>query len=289
MFAEINGTRIFFDIEGTGLASSDGELTAKPTLVALHGGPGFDHGYLRPGLSALSEIAQVVYVDLRGQGRSDRPSLETCTLEQMADDIAGLCLFLGIEKPVLFGHSAGGFVSMHIALRHPHLPKGMILSGSSASMKPGQEDGGEHPPPLASRASSDVVETAARVFAGDITEESVAAFLRKVGPFYGGPAHMQIVSEILRLTTANIDIMKHFMVSIGPRYDLLADLCRIDVPTLVMVGRYDWICPPRASRAIARGIPEARIIQFENSGHFLFSEEPNEFLYRTRLFLDSLR
>jgi proline iminopeptidase len=288
MFAEINGTRIFFDVEGAGLRVSGGELTVKPTVVALHGGPGFDHGYLRPGLSPLRDAAQVIYVDLRGQGRSDRPSLDTCTLEQMADDVAALCLLLGIEKPVLFGHSAGGFVAMNIALRHPHLPKGMVISGSSPSMAPVEDDGEGQPPTLASRASADVLETAARVFGGDLTEESLRAFLTKVGPFYGGPKHMQVVSDILRLTTANVEMMKHFMGSIGPSYNLLPDLSKISVPTLVMVGKYDWVCPPRASRTIAREIPKAQIVQFENSGHFLFSEEPKTFLDRMLLFLKSL-
>ncbi|WP_082906146.1 alpha/beta fold hydrolase [Bradyrhizobium centrolobii] len=52
----------------------------------------------------------MVYVDLRGQGRSGCPSLAFCTLEQMADDIASLCDLLGIDRAVIFGHSAGGFV-----------------------------------------------------------------------------------------------------------------------------------------------------------------------------------
>jgi proline iminopeptidase len=49
--------------------------------VVLHGGPGFDQGYLRPGLAPLSSEAQLVFVDLRGQGRSSRPPVQTCTLE----------------------------------------------------------------------------------------------------------------------------------------------------------------------------------------------------------------
>ena len=94
-------------------------LAERPTVVALHGGPGFDQGYLRPGLSPLGAHAQVVFVDLRGQGRSGRPPLHTCTLERMADDVAELCDRLGIVEPVVFGHSAGGFVALHLALRHP--------------------------------------------------------------------------------------------------------------------------------------------------------------------------
>jgi hypothetical protein len=42
---------------------------------------------------------QLVYLDLRGQGRSGRPPLETCTVAQMADDVTAFCRFLGLERP----------------------------------------------------------------------------------------------------------------------------------------------------------------------------------------------
>src|SRR5687768_2937414 len=140
MQLEINGTQIYFDVDGAELALDDGQLEARPTIVALHGGPGFDQGYLRPGLGPLREDAQVVYVDLRGQGRSGRPPLETCTLEQTADDVAVLCKTLGIAKPVVLGHSAGGFVALHLALRHPDLARALILVDSSPTLAPIVDD-----------------------------------------------------------------------------------------------------------------------------------------------------
>ena len=120
MRAQLNGTELFYDVVGE--RSGD-----RPTMVALHGGPGFDHRYLRPGLDPLAAWAQVVYVDLRGQGRSGRPPMASCTLEQMADDVAALCRRLGIDRPVVLGHSAGGFVALHLAVRHPGLAGGLIL------------------------------------------------------------------------------------------------------------------------------------------------------------------
>jgi proline iminopeptidase len=120
-------TTLYFDVEGGELVLDGDELAARPTLIALHGGPGFDHGYLRPGLAPLHADAQVVFVDLRGQGRSAPVPAHECTLEQMADDVAALCRTLGIERPIVFGHSAGGFVALHLALRHRSLLAGLIL------------------------------------------------------------------------------------------------------------------------------------------------------------------
>src|SRR4051812_2004823 len=91
MLIRVNQTEIFFDVMGAGLAALDGGLEPRPTMVVLHGGPGFDHGYLRPGLDPLQNQCQLIYVDLRGQGRSGRPPIETSTIEQMADDVAALC------------------------------------------------------------------------------------------------------------------------------------------------------------------------------------------------------
>lgn len=145
MKINVNGTELYVDVEGPQLrANGDKRLVERPMILALHGGPGFDQGYLRPGLGALSADAQVVFVDLRGQGRSGRPPVATCTLEQMADDVAELCALLGIDAPVVFGHSAGGFVALHLAIRHPALASGLILCDTAPTLAPIPDD---NPPP----------------------------------------------------------------------------------------------------------------------------------------------
>jgi proline iminopeptidase len=102
MKIRVNGTELYVDIDGSQLRLEEGRLVERPTILALHGGPGFDQGYLRPGLGLLRDDAQLVFVDLRGQGRSGRPPVETCTLEQMADDVAALtCIGPATQVAVL--------------------------------------------------------------------------------------------------------------------------------------------------------------------------------------------
>ena len=278
MQATLNGTEIFFDIDGEGFRPGAGRLIEKPVLVVIHGGLGFDHGYLKPGLSGLRDEAQLLYVDLRGQGRSGRPPLETCTLEQMADDVAALCAYLGLHHVHVFGHSAGGFVAMHMALRHPALVKGLVLCSSSPTVQPIMDDTDEPAPSLASRANPETLAVAARLFGGDISAESVEAFFRHVGPYYAAPAHMDVPPVLTALSIASVDMMRHFMTAVAPSYDLRPRLEQIDTRTLVLVGKHDWVCPPRASRAIARGIPGALLVEFEDAGHFPFSETPGMFI-----------
>jgi proline iminopeptidase len=70
MFIEVNGARLFFDVEGTGLVPEGPRMREKPTLLLLHGGPGFDHTLYRPAFSVLADLVQIVYLDHRGNGRS---------------------------------------------------------------------------------------------------------------------------------------------------------------------------------------------------------------------------
>lgn len=276
MRLRIHGTDLYFDIDGPSLAPGPAGLVERPTLLALHGGPGFDHGYLKPGLAALRDHAQIIYVDLRGQGRSGRPPIDTCTFEQMADDVAAVCDTLGLAHPFVLGHSAGGFVALHLALRHPAHVGGLILCNTTATMAP-QDDGG-HAPNLAERAGPEIAALAHRFFSGDASPERIAEFSERVGPYYGGPAHMDVPEQLLRFSLLAPDVMQYFITKLAPAYDLRGSLDRITAPTLVVTGRHDWVCPPAASRALARSIPGARLVEIAEAGHFSFAEEPAQFL-----------
>ena len=89
----------------------------------MHGGPGFDHSGFRPDFDAFADIAQVIYIDHRGNGRSVAEPASTWTLAQWGDDVRGLCDALGIEKPIVFGQSFGGMVAQSYATRHPDHPR----------------------------------------------------------------------------------------------------------------------------------------------------------------------
>ena len=285
MMIHVNGTELYVDVDGSQLKIEDDRLEERPTILALHGGPGFDQGYLRPGLGLLRRDAQVVFVDLRGQGRSGRPPVETCTLEQMADDVAALCDRLGLTDPIVFGHSAGGFVALHLALRRPALVRGLILCDTAPTMFSLPDD--TPPPSLAQRSSPEAVEVAGRLFSGDFSEETLEAFGRLVAPYYAGPRHTDVPGPILRLSGFAREVADYFFGVLAPEYDLRPRLAEISAPTLVVVGSYDWVCPPVASRALAAGIPGACCVEFPEAGHFAFSEVPDRFQETVRAFLQS--
>jgi len=106
-YAEVNGINLYYEIHGTG----------QP-LIMLHGGFGsFLDTY--PTLSSeLAQHQQVIGVDLYGHGHTaltERP----IDFAQMADDIAGLIQYLGLEKADILGYSLGASVALQTAIRHP--------------------------------------------------------------------------------------------------------------------------------------------------------------------------
>jgi len=79
----VNGTKLFVDVEGAKFVPDGDILREKPTIMLLHGGPGFDHSQFKPQFSQLADVAQLVYLDHRGCGRSDRDDPSSWTLENV--------------------------------------------------------------------------------------------------------------------------------------------------------------------------------------------------------------
>src|SRR5262249_10118136 len=132
MYITVNDTRLFFDVEGAKLVPAGPTMQEKPTLLLLHGGPGFDHSTYKPAFSTFADVAQVIYLDLRGQGRSAPSSPAYWNLATWAEDVRAFCEALTIEQPIVFGQSAGGFVAMAYATRYPAHPSKLVLSSTSA-------------------------------------------------------------------------------------------------------------------------------------------------------------
>ena len=74
--ATVNGANLFYEVTGDG-----------PPLMMMHGGLGLDHTYFLPWFNQLSDIAQLIFYDHRGNGRSDRSiNYEEITLGLFAED-----------------------------------------------------------------------------------------------------------------------------------------------------------------------------------------------------------
>ncbi|GAC1648053.1 MAG: alpha/beta fold hydrolase [Ktedonobacteraceae bacterium] len=284
----VNGTELYFDVVGSGLDASAG-FQQKPTMILLHGGPGFDHSYLRPWLDPVSDVAQLVYVDQRGNGRSLRHTHEYYQLGIIADDIVELCQTLQIEHPIVLGQSFGGFVALSIALRHPDFAAGIVLFDTSPAWTGGydldtleQLVGGEH--------GKELREIAYRESTGQATEAELKRFEQEVMPLYWHQGFKQeYISELYNNPLINMDIATYMMGTLSKEYDMRPYLKNITVPALVLQGRYDWVTPMAGAEEMARTIPNAQLHIFEHSGHMVFIEEQDELIAVLKTWISSLK
>lgn len=109
---------------GVALAYADVGI-GSPTLLFVHGWA-CDHTFFAPQVEHFSRTHRIIAVDLRGHGESDKP-LQDYTMEGFADDLAWLCAQLGVENPVVVGHSMGGLVALIFAARHATIPAAVVL------------------------------------------------------------------------------------------------------------------------------------------------------------------
>ena len=86
----------------------------------------------------------------------------------------------------------------------------------------------------------------------------------------------------MALSTLNPDIASYFFQRLAPDYDVRPRLAEIAVPALVIVGRHDWVCPPAKGRVLADALPDARLVELPDAGHFGFAETPEPFLDAVR-------
>ncbi|MEV7646791.1 alpha/beta hydrolase [Arthrobacter sp. NPDC089319] len=107
----------------------------EPAVVFLHGA-GADHVMFEAQAAALAERGQrVVLLDLRGQGQS-QPNTKRPTAELFVQDVEALIAELGLERPVLAGHSLGGNIAQELVRRSPEKYAGLVVLGSTWNAGP---------------------------------------------------------------------------------------------------------------------------------------------------------
>ncbi|AWN47344.1 alpha/beta hydrolase [Methylobacterium terrae] len=269
MFVSVNGVRLFVDVENAGLVPAGDTMREKPTLLLLHGGPGFDHSALKPLFSGLSDVAQVVYYDHRGNGRSEDGERSAWTLAQWGDDVKGLCDALGLVRPIVLGMSWGGYVAQSYATRHPDHPGKLVLVSTAAKFEfPAVfERFGHLGGPEAARI--------AEAYWTAPTAERRADFIRVCGPLY---RRTPSDPEAMRRAVIRHDTALHFN---GPeneqgRMDFRSALAGLRCPVLVMAGDHDPVSPIAFSETIVASLPPDRVRfeRFAECGHGVFGDAP---------------
>jgi pimeloyl-ACP methyl ester carboxylesterase len=280
MRVQVDDIKLFFDVEGAKLVPEGRTMREKPTLLLLHGGPGLDHSTFKPRFSALADVAQIVYLDHRGNGRSDRGPVDKWNLAQWGDDVRAFCDAVGIERPIVLGHSFGGSVAMAYATRHPEHPAKLILTSTSAEQRL------ERVLAAFERLGGAEAREAARLYWDNPGPDTLHEFMRVAVPIN---QHSPRDPDAQARTVLNLDLMFHFAAGEKRRFNLLPALSRIHCPTLVLAGEDDPSTPIEGAEDIVAAIPPpwARLERFPHCGHGVFRDAPERALSLIREFVVS--
>jgi proline iminopeptidase len=270
---EINGNRLAVEVLGPADA---------PVLIAHHGAPGLgSRAEPRASFGRLADTYRVIVFDARGSGQSEGNG--AFSHEQWAEDIDGLREWAGVEQIIMAGGSYGGFMAMEYATRHPDRVRALVLRDTSP-------DNSHEEKALANALASARVEIDRekldRIFAGTVRDnDDLRDCWREILPLYDYHYDPAAVEQKVAATPYRYEAHNHaFRVNI-PNYDLKPLLPSVTAPTLITVGRTDWITPVECSETIARLIPGSRLEIFEKSGHSPQIEEAQAWTRTVREFL----
>jgi pimeloyl-ACP methyl ester carboxylesterase len=261
-----------------------------PPLVCVPGGPGRASEYLED-LAGLSLTRTLLRIDMRGTGTSELPEdRDSLSFPRLADDIEALRVARGLDTMDLLAHSAGCFVSLVYASRHPERVSRLVLVTPSA------------------RGFGDIGDDIARIRASRSSEPwyaEVAAIEAEIAlapphrrermdrglrPFsYGrwderAQAHAAATDSQMSLRAT---------AAFGPSsFDdeaFLAALKGFTAPTLVVVGTMDGMTGVKAGHLIGGTIQNAQVIEIDGAGHYPWVDAPTAFRDAVASFLSEAR
>jgi proline-specific peptidase len=263
--------------------------TGPATLLVHPGGPGCTYHYLRPLLGLATSHLRVILFNPRGVGGSWGPrSTDDYTVQNQAQDVEALRRALDIDELHLLGFSAGGFAALEYARRYQRKLASLLMCATAGSAEEVRQANRLMLSAATPSQRKRVAQlTKAKAFDSEEYQELAAEINRPFGSRFlsGVPKDlkaMKISKKVYRamMTPSGDEFVVDGTLS---RWDGRKYYSKIEVPTLVLVGRYDFFLEP--SREMADRIVPAHLRVLPRSSHLAHLEQPREFLNSVREFL----
>jgi proline iminopeptidase len=251
----------------------------------LHGGPGLDHTYLRPWLDPLAAAAPLVYVDLRGHGRSGSPAeAEGYALADAAADLVALSRARGESSFDLVAHDFGAAVALTLAARHPEVIRRLVLVAPLRD--------GEQVRAVARRSREALGEAGWAAIRALSTPQGTLRDPRSLPRLFRGLGRMwwhrppsdATVEAMARGMTYRAEADANFLAA-AQRFDARSLAPDVRAPALVVSGDDDLTFRAEESRALAELLPHGRYHEVAAAGHLPFIEQPAAFVRAVNDFL----
>jgi pimeloyl-ACP methyl ester carboxylesterase len=248
--AEVNGTKLFYEMAGNGHA-----------LVLIHGG-GADRRVFDDQFEAFSAHYKVIRYDLRGSGKSEVPQTRYTNTE----DLYALLRYLKVDKAYVLGLSRGGGVAFDFTLAHPEMVDGLVLQSANLSNMP--------------RAYKEMISSAAKAGREEGIARAVQIWLNDPyqGPDRENAAARKRVQEVLHDNLATFLYFWGGSIAAEPGARPAAErLTEIHAPTLVIAGERDNEDARANYDHWAKGIPHAKEVVIPGGAHLNNIDNPKEF------------
>lgn len=239
----------------------------------------------------IDEFVTIVAIHPRGSGLSGPAAGNAYLLPDYASDVEALRIHLELEKPVVMGWSHGGMVAQQYAFTYPDSLSKLILFDTSAYFGEFLSD----------------IESAVQEFKDEPwfersfealkaewdgkyqTDEDMARLWMDEVKFYFRKfdARAEAYHGRTKDLPVRIAPLKTFNDQEAATMDLRPQLSGIKAPTLVIVGRHDFITNVGMAQEMVKHIPGAQLEIFEDSGHYAFVEEPEKFYGVIKAFVES--
>lgn len=260
----------------------------RETVLCINGGPGVSSEHMRGPFRRLAEQGfRLVIHDQLGTGASDQPDDPGLwTLRRYVAEVEAVRAALGGSKVHLLGHSWGGWLGIEYAVTHPDKLKSCIFSSTAAHMQVHLQEVRR----LLSAFGAETLEMIDRLEqAGQLASPLYKAICTL---FYARHSSRR---AYLAGTAGQSDVNMQVQEALWGRaefsatgelanWDRLADLARVRVPSLLLVGAYDYLTPKSAG-LIQAHLPDARLVLFPDSGHAPYLDEPEAYFSTVRNFL----
>ena len=240
----------------------------RRAVVLLHG-LGGNAGLWAPTLPALAGH-RVLAWDMPGYGAS--PPVEP-GFPALADALGRMLDAAGVERADIVGHSIGGMVALEFALAAPERVRSLTLYASPPAF-------GGRDPAFRERFLADRL---APLEAGrSLGEIAPAVVGRMLGDRPDPAAAPAAIAGMAAVPAAGYRAALATLVT----FDRRADLGRLGMPCLVLVGEADPLAPSHVMQAMAKAIPGARMAVIAEAGHLAHLERPADFNAALTGFLD---
>ena len=244
-FCKATGVKIYYEVAGQG-----------PPLVFVHANP-FDRRLWTYQVARFSQQFTTINVDIRGYGFSEKPETQF-TLEDMADDIAGVMKQESAERAIIVGCSVGSGIALLFGLDRPEMVDGLVLVGGS------------------SRGGGSIQTRIDGYTSGDLRGYRLKHMRELFAPGFPETAHGQWVMNLFDEnsdTLSGDSIAQIFRARAG--CNMTPRLATIKAPTLVINGAHDGSLA--SGRETTSGIDGARQVVIPNTGHACSIEDPGAF------------